>query len=110
MMLGQEQRDQSVAMAVTFSVTATRKNGDQGSFRDTILNLQSTELGDCFISLFHLGDSYALLSGEALPAAHTTSNAELRAYLLGRFSGDDTGLDFDVKIDRRTECARFPGS
>jgi hypothetical protein len=107
MMFGQEQRDQSMAKTVTFSVTAMRKNTDQDSFRRTVSNLQSSELGDCIISVFHLGDSYALLSGEALPAAHTTSNAALRAYLLRRFAGDDTGLDFDVKIDRRTDCARF---
>ena len=105
-MLGQEQRDQSMAKTVTFSVTAMRKNGDQASFQDSISNLQSSELGDCIISVFHLGDSYALLSGEALPAAHTTSNAALRAYLLRKFAGDGTGLDFDVKIDRRTEHAR----
>lgn len=97
-------------MAVKFSVTAMRNYGDQGSFRDTILNLQSTELGDCIISVLHLGDSYALLSGEAFPAVHTASHAALRTYLLRKFARDDTGLDFDVKIDRRTECAHSPES
>ena len=95
-----------MAKAVKFSVTAMRKNGAKGSFRDTILNLQSSELEDCILSVFHLDDSYALLSGEALPAAHTTSNAMLRAYLLHKLAADGTDFDFDVKIDRRTECAR----
>ena len=95
-----------MARAVTFSVTAVRKNGAQADFRDTVLNLPTTALQDCILSVFHLGDSYALLSGEALPAEHTTSNAALRAYLLRGLVGDDTGLDFDVKIDRSTESAR----
>jgi hypothetical protein len=94
-----------MAKAVTFSVTAVRKNGALANFRDSVLNLPTSELEDCILSVFHLGDSYALLSGEAIPAAHTTSSAALRAYLLHRLAGDDTGLDFDVKIDRGSESA-----
>jgi hypothetical protein len=95
-----------MAKAVTFSVTAVHKSGTQASFRDSMLNLQTSELEDCILSVFHLGDSYALLSGEALPAAHTTSSAALRAYLLHTLAGDDTGLDFEVKIDRGSESTR----
>lgn len=64
------------------------------------------ELEDCFSSVFHVSDSYALLSGEALPGAHTATNAALRAYLIRRLTGNDTGLDFDVKIDQASEFAR----
>jgi hypothetical protein len=99
--------DQSMANLVTFSVTVVPINGAHGingahsSFRETVLSLRTSELRDCFLSVFHIGDSYALLSGEALAAPHTTTNAALRAYLLPWLSGDDPGLDFHVKIDRR---------
>lgn len=80
--------------AVAFSVTAVRKNGAQGSLHETVSNLQKSDLEDCILSVFHLADSYAVLSGEALPAAHTTSNAALREYLIRQFAGDDAGIDF----------------
>ena len=95
-----------MANTVTFSVTTMPKNGAQGSFRDTVLNLRTDELQDCFLSVFHVSDSYALLSGEALPGAHTATNAALRAYLIRRLGGIDTWLDFDVRIDRASEAAR----
>jgi hypothetical protein len=95
-----------MAKAVTFSVTAVPTVGAQGSFRNTVLSLRTAELKDCILSVFHVSDSYALLSGEALPAAHTTTNAALRTYLLRRLAGDGTGLDFDVKIDRGSESSR----
>ncbi|MBT2550705.1 hypothetical protein [Arthrobacter sp. ISL-65] len=95
-----------MAKAVTFSVTAMPKNGAQGSFRNNVLSLRTSDLQDCILSVFHVSDSYALFSGEALPAPHTTSNAALRAYLLRRLAGDDTGLDFEVKIARVSESAR----
>ena len=90
---------------VTFSFTTVPKNGAQGSFRATVLNLRTDELEDSFLSVFQVSDSYALLSGEALPGAHTT-NVALRAYLIRRLTGNDTGLDFDVKIDQASESAR----
>jgi hypothetical protein len=95
-----------MADTVTFSVTTMPKNGAQGSFRDTVLNLRTDGIEDCFLSIFHVSDSYALLSGEALPGAHTATNAALRAYLIPRLAGNDTCLDFDVKIDRASEAAR----
>lgn len=95
-----------MARAVAFSMTAMPKNGAQGSFRNTVLSLRTDDLQDCILSVFHIGDSYALFSGEALPAPHTTSNADLRAYLLRRLAGDDTGLDFEVKIDPVSESVR----
>jgi hypothetical protein len=82
------------------------KTGSQGSFRDTVLNLRTDQLEDCFLSVFHISDSYALLNGEALPGAHTATNAALRAYLAHRLTGDDALLDFDVKIDQASEPAR----
>jgi hypothetical protein len=90
-----------MANAVTFSVTVVPASGAHGSFRKTVLSLKLFELRDCILSVFHIGDSYAVLSGEALPAPHTNTNAALRMYLLRRLTGDDTGLDFHVKIDRR---------
>jgi hypothetical protein len=99
-------KDQRMAKVVTFSVTAVPKNGANGSFRNTLLSLQTADLKDCILSVFHIGDSYALLSGEALPTVHTTSNGALRTYLLDRLAGNDTGLDFDVRIDGRSESAR----
>jgi hypothetical protein len=95
-----------MANTVTFSVTTVPKDGAQGSFRDTVLNLRTDELEDCFLSVFHVSDSYALLSGEALPGAHTATNAALRAYLIRRLAGNDTGMDFDVKIDQASQSAR----
>jgi hypothetical protein len=95
-----------MAKAVTFSVTALPRNGAQGSFRNTVLSLRTDDLQDCILSVFHVSDSYALFSGEALPAPHTTSNAALRAYLLRGLTGGDTGLDFDVKIARVSESTR----
>jgi hypothetical protein len=97
-----------MAKAVTFSMTAMPKNGAQGSFRDTVLSLRTDDLQDCILSVFHVSDSYALFSGEALPAPHTTSSAALRAYLLQRLAGDGIGLDLDldVKIARVSESAR----
>ncbi|MDQ1060346.1 hypothetical protein QFZ23_004247 [Arthrobacter globiformis] len=95
-----------MAKAVTFSVTALPRNGAQGSFRNTVLSLRTDDLQDCILSVFHVSDSYALFNGEALPAPHTTSNAALRAYLLRRLTGDDTDLDFDVKIARVSESTR----
>ena len=80
------------------SFTTVPKNGALGSFRDTVLNLRTDELEDCFLSVFHVSDSYALLSGEALPGA-------LRAYLIRRLTRNDTGLEFDVKIDQASESA-----
>jgi hypothetical protein len=99
-----------MAKAVTFSLTAVPKNGAQGSFRNTVLSLQTADLKDCILSVFHISDSYALLSGEALPAAHTSTNAALRAYLLPRLAENDTALDFDVKIDRHSESIRSRGT
>jgi hypothetical protein len=90
-----------MAKAVTFSVTAVPKSGAEGSFRNEVLNLPTSDLKDCILSMFHLTDSYALLNGEALPAAHTNTNAALRAYLLHQLAGDDTALNLDVKIDRQ---------
>ncbi|WP_395400794.1 hypothetical protein ACHMXB_18570 [Arthrobacter sp. UC242_113] len=87
-----------MATAVTFSVTAIPKNGAQGSFRNSVLSLRTDDLQDCILSVFHISDSYALFSGEALPAPHTTSNAALRAYLLRRLAVDDPGLDFEVAV------------
>jgi hypothetical protein len=81
-------------------MTAMPKNGAQGSFRDTVLGLRTNDVQDCILSVFHVSDSYALFSGEALPAPHTTSSAELRAYLLQRLAGDGADLDLDVKIAR----------
>lgn len=95
-----------MAKAVTFSMTAVPKNGAQGSFRNTVLSLETANLKDCFLSVFHISDSYALLNGEALPASHTTTNAALRAYLLRGLVGNASDLDFDVKIDRRSESTR----
>ena len=95
-----------MAKAVTFSVTAVPKDGANTSFRNILLSLQSADLKDCILSVFHISDSYALLSGEALPAAHTTTNAALRTYLLERLAGDDIGLDLGVKIDRCSEPTR----
>lgn len=95
-----------MANAVTFSVTAMPKSGANDSFRDNLLGLHTADLKDCILSVFHIGDSYALLSGEALPTVHTTSNTALRRYLLDRLTGDDGGLDFDVKIDLRSESGR----
>ena len=95
-----------MAPAVTFSMTALPKNGTQGSFREAVLSLRTDDLEDCILSAFHISDGYALFSGEALPAAHTTSNAALREYLLRGLAGDDTGLDFDVKIARLAESDR----
>jgi len=68
-----------MAKAVTFSMTAMPKNGAQGSFRNTVLSLEIADLKDCILSVFRISDSYALLSGEVLPAAHTSTNAALRA-------------------------------
>ncbi|MDQ0618541.1 hypothetical protein [Arthrobacter globiformis] len=96
-----------MAKAVTFSVTALPRNGAQDSFRDTVLGLRTDDIQDCILSVFHVSDSYALFSGQALPAPHTTSNTALRAYLLRRLAGDDAGLDFDVKIARVSEST-FP--
>jgi hypothetical protein len=95
-----------MANTVTFSVTTMPKSGSQGSFRDTVQNLRTDQLEDCFLSVFHISDSYALLNGEALPGAHTASNAALRAYLAHRLTSDGALLDFDVKIDHASECAR----
>ena len=95
-----------MASTVTFSVTTRPKIGTQGSFRDTVLNLRTDGLEDCFLSVFHVSDSYALLNGEALPAAHTATNAALHAYLIRQLAGNGNGLDFDVKIDRLSEPAR----
>ncbi|MBN3496793.1 hypothetical protein [Arthrobacter pascens] len=95
-----------MAKTVTFSVTTMPRKGAQGSFRDTVLNLRTDQLEDCFLSVFHISDSYALLTGEALPGAHTATNAELRTYLTHRLAGHDSLLDFDVKIDRASEPAR----
>jgi hypothetical protein len=94
-----------MAKAVTFSMTAIPKNGARGSFRNTVLSLQTSDLQDCILSAFHISDSYALFSGEALPAPHTTSNAALRAYLLRRLAGEDAGLDFEVNITPVSESA-----
>jgi hypothetical protein len=94
-----------MAKAVTFSMTAVPKHGAQGTFRDAVLSLGTEDLHDCILSVFHVSDSYALFSGEALPAPHTTSNAALQEYLLRRLAGDDTGLDLDVKIARVSESA-----
>lgn len=95
-----------MANTVRFSVAAAPKNGAQGNFRDTVLNLRTDELEDCFLSVFHVSDTYALLSGETLPGAHTATNAALRAYLIRLLTGNDAGLDFDVKIDQASESAR----
>jgi hypothetical protein len=95
-----------MAKAVTFSVTATPKNGAQESFRDSVLSLQAGDMRDCILSVFHLGDAYALLSGEALPAEHTQTNAALRAYLIRRLAGNEAGLDLDVKLDVRPGVPR----
>jgi hypothetical protein len=67
-------------------MTAGPKNGAQASCRNTVMDLPADNLRDCILSVFHISDSYALFSGEALPAPHTTSNAELRAYLLRRLA------------------------
>jgi hypothetical protein len=83
------------------------QNGAQGSFRNAVMSLRTSDLQDCTLSAFHISDSYALFSGEALPAPHTTSGAALRAYLLHRLAGGDTGLDFEVKIAR--SCRRTKG-
>ena len=95
-----------MANTVTFSVTTMPKSGSQGSFRDTVRNLRTDQLEDCFLSVFHISDSYALLNGEALPGEHTASNAALRAYLAHRLTGDAALLEFDVKIDRASESTR----
>ncbi|MFP3463566.1 hypothetical protein R5O87_22235 [Arthrobacter globiformis] len=87
-------------------MTAMPTNGAQGSFRDDVLGLRTDEVQDCILSVFHISDSYALFTGEALPAPHTTSSAELRAYLLQRLVGDAAGLDLDVKIAWAAESAR----
>lgn len=42
----------------------------------------------------------------ALRAAHTTTSAALREYLLPRLAEDEAVLDFDVKIDMRSESTR----
>lgn len=91
---------------VTFSVTTMPRNGSEGSFRETVRTLRTDELEDCFLTVFHVSDSYALLSGEAIPGAHTATNDSLRAYLIRRLEGKDIGLDFDVKIDRGPEASR----
>lgn len=88
-----------MSKVVKFSVTVVPKSDAQGGFRDTVLSLRTGDLEDCILSLFHISDSYALLSGEALPAANTTTNAALRGYLLRRLTQDDNGLDFDVRIE-----------
>lgn len=54
-MLGGEQRIYPWQKAVTYSMTAVRKNGTQASFRHSMLNLQTSELEDCILSVFHLG-------------------------------------------------------
>lgn len=95
-----------MAKVVTFSVTAVPQYGANGSLRNILLSLQSYDLEDCILSVFHIGDSYALLSGEALPTIHTTSNAALRTYLIDRLAGNDIRLDFDVKIDGPSESVR----
>ncbi|MFC9351926.1 hypothetical protein [Arthrobacter sp. NPDC057013] len=87
-------------------MTAMPKTGAQGCFRDTVLSLRTDDVQDCILSMFHVSDSYALFSGEALPAPHTTSSAALRAYLLQRLAGDGAALDLDVKIARVPESAR----
>lgn len=91
---------------VTFSVTTMPRNGSEETFRHAVLNLRTDELEDCFLSVFHVGDTYALLSGEAIPGAHTATNDALRAYLIRRLAGNCSGLDFDVKIDQASEGAR----
>jgi hypothetical protein len=88
-----------MAKVVTFSVTVVPKHGPDGGFRDTVLSLRTGDLEDCILSVFHISDSYALLSGEALPAAHTTTNTALRGYLLRRLARDHSSLDFDVRIE-----------
>lgn len=95
-----------MANTVTFSVTTVPKSGSQGSFRDTVQNLRTDQLEDCFLSVFHISDTYALLNGEALAGAHTASNAALRAYLAHRLTSDGVLLEFDVKIDHASEAAR----
>lgn len=91
---------------VTFSVTTMPRRGSERAFREIVRNLRTDELEDCLLSVFHVGDSYAVLSGEAIHSAHTASNDTLRAYLVRCLAGDGIGLDFDVKIDRASEAAR----
>jgi hypothetical protein len=91
---------------VTFSVTTMPRRGAEGSFREIVRGLRTDDLEDCFLTVFHVGDSYALLSGEAIHSAHTATNDALRTYLLGRLAGNRIGLDFDVRIDRDSEAAR----
>jgi hypothetical protein len=61
---------------------------------------------DCFLTVFHIENSYALLSGEAIPGAHTATNSAVSAYLARCLGVDDVGLDLQVKID---EASMPPG-
>jgi len=81
------------------------RHGAEATFRDSVLNLRTEELEDCFLSVFHVSDSYALLNGEAIPGEHTANNAALRAYLSNRLA-TGSGLAFDVKIDQGAEGVR----
>jgi hypothetical protein len=91
---------------VTFSVTTTPRNGSGARFQDHIRNLRTDVLEDCFLTVFHASDSYALLSGETIPGEHTATNEALRAHLIRRFTGMGTWLDIDVKIDRNSAPSR----
>jgi hypothetical protein len=91
---------------VTFSVTTMPRSGSEGSFREIVRNLRTDELEDFFLTVFHVGDSYAILSGEAIHSPHTATNDALRTYLLHQLAGNSLGVDFDVRIDRDSEAAR----
>lgn len=90
---------------VTFSVAVLPGDGAEDVFRDSVQNLQLHDLDDCFVTVFHMGESYALLSGEAIPGAHTATNSALSAYLTRRLIEGGAHLDFEVKIDEATTTA-----
>ncbi|WP_457974602.1 hypothetical protein [Arthrobacter sp. D1-17] len=85
---------------MTFSAAALPRDGAEDAFRDSVQNLRLHAIDDCFLTVFHVGDSYALLSGETIPGAHTATNSALSAYLTRCLIGDDVALDLEAKIDQ----------
>jgi hypothetical protein len=94
-----QQKDQKMFSTVTFSVTALPRKGAGAAFRDDVANLRAEELEGCFLSAFHVGESFAMISGEIVQGEHTVSNGALALHLTRRLkAGRD--LDFYVSIDR----------
>lgn len=62
-------------------------------------NLRLHAIEDCFLTVFLVEDTYALLNGETIPGAHTATNSALRAYLTRCLRADDVGLELEVRID-----------